>query len=65
MPTWKNMMAKIGAKKDAGLDVKIPKSAVKMVDRMSRFQRGSRHSFESVEIASDCKKSKDMGKLVS
>jgi hypothetical protein len=58
-------MLNTGAKKVAGCVVSRPKSAVKMVERMSRFQRGSRHFFESADMAADSRKSKAIGKLES
>jgi hypothetical protein len=43
MAIWKKTMTKRGAKKVRGLDVKRANRAVKMVDRMRRSHRGSRH----------------------
>lgn len=59
MPVWKKRIVKTGKKKGAGEVVKMPNRAVKMVERVSRFQRGSWHCAEALEVVL---KEKDMGK---
>lgn len=65
MAIWKKVMTKTGVKNVAALDVKIPKSAVKMVDKISRSHRGSRHFWEALTIDAVVLNSNDSGKLES
>lgn len=65
MAIWKKTMTKIGAKNVAGLDVKSENRAVKIVDNMRSFHRGSRHLLEALVTTSVRLKSNDKGKLES
>jgi hypothetical protein len=58
-------MVKTGVKKVAALVVTSPNRAVKMVERVSRFQRGSCHFPESLTMTDVWLKTKDIGKLES
>ena len=65
MAIWKKAITKIGVKNVAGLDVKMPNSAVKMVDKMRRSHRGSRHFSEAPTMGAVVLNSNDSGKLES
>jgi hypothetical protein len=53
----------MGTKKVRGVLVKSEKKAVKMVDKIRRSQRGSRHLEAAVMTAWSCSKTKESGKL--